>query len=178
VLALSITTALYPRLDAARFGAGPLTKTRAQAVSRRSCAAVAERLGIPERLAAMSPPGASAALFGTTSVRAEALEAGIGACFLHFGFDMTVAAVIDAFEPEIAAARERSLDFKSALQERLARRGALVEYATVAELGPAHARTFEVVARVAGEEVGRGSGPTKKDAEQAAAAAALEAATR
>jgi len=125
-----------------------------------------------------STPGASATLFGTTSVRAEALEAGIGACFLHFGFDMTVAAVIDAFEPEIAAARERSLDFKSALQERLARRGALVEYATVAELGPAHARTFEVVARVAGEEVGRGSGPTKKDAEQAAAAAALEAATR
>ena len=66
-------------------------------------------------------------------------------------------------------------DFKSALQERLARRGTVVAYEIVAEEGPPHERTFEVVAMVDGEELARGSGRSKKDAEQAAAEAALEA---
>src|SRR6184192_4859229 len=56
VLALAVTAHLYPRLEAERFGAGRLTKIRAQAVSGRSCKAVAERLGIPERLRAAAPP--------------------------------------------------------------------------------------------------------------------------
>src|SRR6184192_106724 len=58
VLALSVTAHLYPRLEAERFGAGRLTKIRAQAVSGRSCKAVAERLGIPERLRSAAPTGA------------------------------------------------------------------------------------------------------------------------
>src|SRR6266478_3706431 len=57
VLALAVTTHLYPRLEAERFGAGRLTKIRAQAVSGRSCRAVAERLGVPERLRANAPDG-------------------------------------------------------------------------------------------------------------------------
>ena len=55
VLALAVTAHLYPRLEADRFGAGRLTKIRAQAVSGRSCRAVAERLGIPERLKTAGP---------------------------------------------------------------------------------------------------------------------------
>ncbi len=51
VLALAVTSHLYPRLEADRFGPGRLTKIRAQAVSGRSCRTVAERLGVPERLA-------------------------------------------------------------------------------------------------------------------------------
>ena len=47
VLGLAVTTHLYPRLEAERYGAGRLTKIRAQAVSGRSCRAVAERLGVP-----------------------------------------------------------------------------------------------------------------------------------
>ena len=43
VLALSVSAHLYPRLDAERFGAGQLTKIRAQVVSGRSCRRVAER---------------------------------------------------------------------------------------------------------------------------------------
>ena len=50
----------------------------------------------------------------------------------------------------------------------------MVRYDVVAEDGPPHDRTFEVSASVAGEEVARGSGRSKKDAEQAAAASALE----
>ena len=47
VLGLAVTTHLFPRLDADRYGPGRLTKIRAQAVSGRSCRAVAERLGGP-----------------------------------------------------------------------------------------------------------------------------------
>jgi len=50
-----------------------------------------------------------------------------------------------------------------------------VEYTVDREDGPPHDRTFEVVASVAGEEVGRGCGRSKKHAEQEAARIALEA---
>ena len=50
VLALAVTSHIFPSLEADRYGAGQLTKIRAQAVSGRSCRAVAERLGLPERL--------------------------------------------------------------------------------------------------------------------------------
>src|SRR3979411_3458268 len=57
VLALAVTTYLYPRLEAERFGAGRLTKIRAQAVSGVSCRAVAERLALPGRMRAGAAPG-------------------------------------------------------------------------------------------------------------------------
>jgi ribonuclease-3 len=164
VLGLSVTTHLFPVLDADSYGAGRLTKIRAQAVSGRSCRAVAERLGLPERLRASAPADVSPA----------ALEAVIGACYLAYGFEQTADAVREAFAPEIEQALERPADFKSALQERLARRGTLVLYEVTAETGPPHERTFEVAALVEGETVARGSGRSKKEAEQAAAAAALE----
>ena len=66
---------------------------------------------------------------------------------------------MEAFAPEIEQALERPADFKSALQERLARRGALVTYEVTAEEGPPHERQFEVAAVVAGEELARGAGP-------------------
>ena len=57
VLSLSITTHLFPRLQAERYGAGRLTKIRAQAVSGRACRVVAERLGLDDRLRATAPEG-------------------------------------------------------------------------------------------------------------------------
>jgi ribonuclease III len=178
VLGLSITTHLFPLLDADAYGAGRLTKIRAQAVSGRSCREVAERLGLPERMRAAAPPdvslGALDALVSTERVLASVIEAVIGACYLAYGFEPTAEAVREAFGPEIEQALERPADFKSALQERLARRGALVSYDVVAETGPPHERTFEVVAIVDGQVAARGSGRSKKDAEQAAAAATLE----
>ncbi len=177
VLALAVTTHLYPRLEADRFGAGQLTKIRAQAVSGRSCRTVAERLGVPERLRAAAPAEAALgveALLATERVLASVIEAVIGACYLEFGYEETAAAVVTAFAPEIDDALEHPADFKSALQERLARRGELVSYAVVEEQGPPHDRTFWVSARVEGNELGRGMGRSKKDAEQLAAQAALE----
>jgi len=178
VLGLAVTTHLYPRLAAESHGAGRLTKIRAQAVSGRSCRVVAERLGLPERLRAAAPSEAGSsteALVRTERVLASVIEAVIGACYLAFGFEKTAEAVVDAFEPEIEQALTSPADFKSALQERLARRGAVVRYDVVAEEGPPHDRTFAVAASVGAEEVARGSGRSKKDAEQAAAAAALDA---
>jgi ribonuclease-3 len=178
VLALAVTSHLFPRLEADRFGPGRLTKIRAQAVSGRSCREVAERLGVPERLSAAAPPGVAStvpALVGTERVLASVIEAVIGACFLTYGYDRTAAAVVAAFTPEIEDALEHSVDFKSALQERLARKGALVTYDVVDEQGPPHDRVFSVSATIAGVEVSRGTGRSKKDAEQEAAQVALEA---
>ncbi|HEY2258483.1 MAG TPA: putative dsRNA-binding protein [Solirubrobacteraceae bacterium] len=177
VLGLAITTHLFPRLEADRFGPGRLTKIRAQAVSGRSCRAVAQRLGVPERLRAAAPAAAAAgveALIGTERVLASVIEAVIGACYLEFGYMATAAAVVDAFTPEIEEALERPVDHKSALQERLARRGQLVSYEVIAEHGPPHDRTFTVVATIAGTHIGTGVGRSKKDAEQEAALTALE----
>jgi ribonuclease III len=181
VLGLAVTTHLYPRLEADAYGAGRLTKIRAQAVSGRSCRAVAERLGLPERLRTAAPPElsgpATAQLAQTERVLASVIEALIGACYLAHGYELTADAVVEAFTPEIEQALAHPADFKSALQERLARRGELVSYEVTAEQGPPHERTFEVAAIVAGEELARGSGRSKKEAEQAAAAAALDAET-
>jgi len=171
-----VTTHLYPRLEAERHGAGRLTKIRAQAVSGRACRAVAERLGIPERLVAAAPTEAGrivVELVRTERVLASVMEAVIGACYLAFGFERTAEAVVAAFEPEMAAALEHPEDAKSTLQELLARRGQIVVYEVTEESGPPHERRFEVRAMSAGRDLGRGSGRSKKDAEQAAATAAL-----
>jgi len=179
VLALAVTTHLWPRLGPDEYGAGRLTKIRAQAVSGRSCRAVAERIGLPDRLRWAAPvdyAGAAVeALVSTERVLASAIEAAIGACYLHYGYEQTADAVVEAFAPEIEEALQRPADFKSALQEHLARRGELVAYMVVGEEGPPHERTFEVAAVVNGSEVARGFGRSKKEAEQAAAEAALDA---
>jgi len=177
VLGLAVTTHLYPRLEAERFGAGRLTKIRAQAVSGPSCRVVAERLGIPQRLLAAAPPGvgeSALALVETERVLASVIEAVIGACYLHAGYERTAEAVVEAFGPEIEEALEHPVDFKSALQELLARRGAEVAYEITGEDGPPHERIYSVVARVEGRELGSGSGRSKKHAEQEAARAAVE----
>jgi ribonuclease-3 len=178
VLSLAVTTHLYPRLEAERFGAGRLTKIRAQAVSGPSCRKVAERLGVPARLRAAAPEhpsGSAAALVETERVLASVIEAVIGACYLHAGYERTADAVVEAFTPEIEEALEHPVDFKSALQERLAQHGDLVAYTVVRETGPPHERLFEVEAAVDGRAVGRGVGRSKKIAEQQAAHEALDA---
>jgi ribonuclease-3 len=177
VLGLAITAHIYPLLEAERYGAGRLTKIRAQTVSGPSCRNVAERLGVPERLRAAAPEGAeqTTALMETERVLASIIEAVIGACFLHAGYDRTAAAVVEAFEPELEHALEHPVDYKSTLQERLAQRGEVVAYEVTAEHGPPHDRTFEVAAGVEGAVLGTGSGRSKKHAEQEAARVALEA---
>ncbi|MGC9220400.1 MAG: ribonuclease III family protein, partial [Solirubrobacteraceae bacterium] len=176
VLSLAITSHIFPLLEPGRYGAGELTKIRAQTVSGRSCRAVAERLGVLERLAAAAPATAAAGvsnLLATERVLASITEAVIGACYLAFGYERVAGAVVEAFRAELEAALENPVDFKSALQERLARRGVVVTYHVLDESGPPHDRTFSIAARIGAEEIGRGVGRSKKDAEQGAAQRAL-----
>ena len=177
VLSLAVSTHLYPRFEL--YGAGRLTKVRAQAVSGPSCARVALGLGVPDELRAAAPEGSTGRsaemLVGSERVLASVCEAIIGASFLAFGFDRTAPAVVESFATEIDQALEHPVDYKSVLQERLARRAEVVSYRTVSEEGPAHDRSFIAVAEVGGEELGRGEGKTKKGAEQEAALQALDA---
>jgi ribonuclease-3 len=164
----------YPRADIGR-----LTKMHGQAVSGRACAEVAEALGVPELLRGAVPERIEggievSALLASERALASVCEAVIGACYLYHGFAITSEATVAAFEPELELAADRLLDFKSALQERLARDGARVRYDVTDETGPAHDRVFAVAARVEGEVLGRGSGRSKKAAEQAAAEQALD----
>jgi ribonuclease-3 len=139
-----------------------------------ACRGVAERLEVPERLAAAAPEGMTAdGLKDTERVLASIMEAVIGACYLHNGYERTAAAVVEAFEPEIGEALDHPIDFKSTLQERLAQRGEVISYAVTAEEGPPHERIFEVGASISDRPVGTGRGRSKKAAEQEAARAAL-----
>lgn len=176
VLGLAVASELFRTLD--RADIGELTKIHNQAVSGRACAEVARELGLPEMLSASAPEDGSGVppetLVGSERTMASVCEAVIGACYLAHGFERTAEAVTDAFQGEIAYARSERLDFKSELQERLARDGATVSYEVIEEAGPPHKRRFEVRATVNGEQVGAGSGRSKKEAEQAAAERALE----
>jgi ribonuclease-3 len=177
VLSLAVSDHLFPRFE--RYGAGRLTKVRAQAVSGSSCARVARALGVPEELRATAPRGSTGRsadmLVESERVLASVCEAIIGAAYIAFGIERTAPAVVASFAEEIEDALEHPVDYKSVLQERLARRAELVVYLTVSEEGPAHDRSFVAVAEVAGEELGRGEGKTKKAAEQEAALHALDA---
>jgi ribonuclease-3 len=178
VLALAVTTHLYPRLEAERFGAGRLTKIRAQAVSGRACRRVALVLDAPDRMRAAAPESGGRnveSLLRTERALASVIEAIIGACYLTYGYGETAPAVVEAFADEIEAALGESEDFKSQLQERLAQRGETVAYQVVEEEGPPHDRRFAVEARVDDRTLGRGGGRSKKESEQEAAREALAA---
>ncbi|HET7417368.1 MAG TPA: putative dsRNA-binding protein [Solirubrobacterales bacterium] len=176
VLGLAVATRVYESFE--KLAAGGLTKVHNQAVSGVSCADIGLQLGVPEMLRANEPEGVVGAIPAEILLEGgrplpEATEALIGACYVAFGFERTAAAVAAAFEPRIELASETRIDFKSALQELLAQRGARVTYEVVAATGPPHRRTFEVVAIVDEDEVGTGKGRSKKAAEQVAAEEAL-----
>lgn len=176
VLGLAVSARIYPELRSS--SAGRLTKVRAHAVSGRSCKRVALVLGLDERLREAAPSSgrgrAVETLLEAERPLASVMEAVIGACYLTHGFEATAEAVAEAFSPEVEFATENVLDFKSALQEALARRGRKVSYEVVAEAGPPHKREFTVEAQVGAEIVGLGHGASKKEAEQEAARQALE----
>jgi ribonuclease III len=177
VLGLAVATDVSARFP--DVPAGGLTKIHNQAVSGVSCAEIGRRLEVPTMLRAAEPEGVAGAipaeiLLDGERPLPEATEALIGACYLAFGFERTAVAVAAAFEPRIEHASETRIDFKSALQELLARRGARVSYEVIAATGPPHRRSFEVEAIVDSKPVGEGVGRSKKAAEQVAAEQALK----
>ena len=176
VLGLSVATLLFDEHPDADIG--ELTKILNQAVSGRACAEVARELGLPEMLAERAPTEGEGlpveTLLASERTLASVCEAVIGACYLAHGFERSSEAVVEAFNEEVEQATRERLDFKSELQERLARDGETVNYEVANEVGPPHDRRFEIRATVDGDEIGSGSGRSKKEAEQAAAQRALE----
>jgi ribonuclease III len=178
VLGLVVGAALFDRFP--RSDIGRLTKIHGQAVSGRACAEVALWLEVPDLLAERRERTHDAGisvpeLLASERAMASIVESLIGAVYLDRGLEEVAPAVLAAFEPQIELASKTMLDFKSALQELLARRGELVTYVVAEEDGPPHDRRFVVEATVDGAVLGSGSGASKKAAEQAAAADALAA---
>ncbi len=139
VLALAVAADLVERFP--EIAAGGLTKIHNQAVSGVACTEVGDALGVPEMLRAGEPADLETAipaqilLDGERPVP-EATEALIGACFLAFGFERLAPAVAAAFAERIEHASEATIDFKSALQEMLARRRARVSYEVTERIRP------------------------------------------
>ena len=171
MLGFVVARALYDRFP--EFSEGQLSKIRAHVVSRRSCAVVAAELGLDRRLEESGEIPDD--LRRSHNVLAALMEAVLAALYLERGLDELAGPVIQAFEPRIEEALTESVDQKTTLQEVLAKRGQRVEYVTLGTDGPPHDRTFECAAMVDGEQVGHGTGRTKKEAEQEAARMALQA---
>jgi ribonuclease-3 len=175
VLGLAIAQELYERFP--DYQEGRLAKIRAHVVSRQSCAVVGRRLQLGERLAKHAETGDRdelERLAANRNVLAALVEACLGALYLEHGFERIRGAIVDAFADRIEYALQGHVDFKTELQEELARRALSVSYSVVEVEGPPHDRRFTCAAVVDGEETGVGTGPSKKAAEQAAARQALE----
>jgi ribonuclease-3 len=154
-----------------------LTKAWAYVVSRTSCAEVGKLLGLGGRLdeGGGAPPGSELEkLARNRNVLAALVEAVLGALYLEHGFEPIRGAIVDTFAERIEYAVTTHVDFKTELQEELARIGRSVSYAVLAVDGPPHERVFSCAAVIDGEERGIGMGASKKAAEQAAARQALE----
>ncbi len=174
VLDLAIARALFDRFP--DFSEGRLAKLRSHVVSRASCAVVARELGLGERLVERGELADDELqrLARNRNVLAALLEAALAALYLEHGFEVVERPVVDAFAARIEYASTSYVDFKTELQEELARRGRQVSYAVLEVDGPPHERTFTSAAVIDGEQVGVGRGRSKKDAEQAAAREVLE----
>ena len=110
------------------------------------------------------------------SILADALEAVLGAIYLDQGLKPAAALIERLFWPRISAyvRGEGERDYKTILQELAAQDlGRMPEY-RVAERGPDHEKEFTATVFVAGRELGRGTGRSKKEAEQRAAREAYD----
>ncbi len=176
VLELAVARALYERYP--DFSEGRLAKIRSHVVSRQSCAQVAGELDLGSMLAGQGeslPEEELARLVRNRNVLAALLEAALAALFLEHGFERIEPAIVAAFSEQIEYAATQHVDYKTELQEALARQKRQVTYSVVEVEGPAHDRWFTCAALIDGEQMGEGAGRTKKNAEQEAARQALAA---
>ena len=173
VLGLVVTEHLYrtrPELPE-----GDLARMRAAVVSSEALAPIAAELGVGEALLLGRGEAASGGR-RKPSLLADALEALIGATYLAGGLEAARALVIDlAGEVIEASDRDRGAlgDAKNRLQELASRLGLEPPRYEVRDEGPDHAKRFEATVYVADRRAGRGEGRSKKQAERAAASAAL-----
>jgi ribonuclease III len=169
VLGAVVSHALY--LRHAGQPEGMLSRLRAALVSRQALSQTAQRLEIAPLILLGRGETASGGA-DRPSILAAALEAIIGAVYLSEGLDASRRFIE---RHHLAHARPTEVvDPKTALQEYAqAKYKKAPHYAIAAQRGPSHARVFTVSVSVGDRTVGSGEGATKKQAEAAAARAAL-----
>lgn len=158
---------------------GTLTKARAEIVSEASLAETARRLALGPLLRLASSDERAGGRDRDARL-ADALEAIVAAVFLDGGIDAARKAVARLFDSDLALLEPEELsrrDSKSALQEQAQSEGKpLPRYRLLSENGPDHEKLFVYEVRYgAGDEIlATGEGATKKEAQMAAARAALD----
>ena len=175
VLQLCLTRELYDRFTDA--DEGSLTKGRARLVNQSSLAERALHLKLGEYLI-MSRGEESNGGRQRPSILADAFEAVIGAVYLDGGQDCACSTIVKQFQPQLDNMSElpKVENPKGALQELLqANSTEAPRYEVISATGPDHDREFECAVWHTGRELARGTGKSKKAAEVAAAAAALDA---
>ena len=151
-----------------------MTKTRASVVNENVLAELAVSLGVGEALL-LGRGEEDGGGRTKPSILSDSLEAVLGALYLDAGFTHARVVIIEHWGPliESRVTTPGEKDFKTRLHELVAAEGKILNYAFEEE-GPDHHKTFRVVVEIDGQEVGIGSGSSKKRAQQEAARKSLE----
>lgn len=156
---------------------GMLTKVRAASVCERSLHVVADRLGLGRFLYLNKGEEYSGGR-ERVSILADIVEATIAGIFLDSGMENAKKWVMDNLKDiiENAVSGKAFIDYKTELQEYAqSKENCEVLYSLIGEDGPAHLKRFEYSVSLGGKVMGTGKGTSKKEAEQMAAKAAMEA---
>lgn len=157
---------------------GNLTKMRADVVCEKALGKFAEQIGLGNYLLLGHGEEKSNGR-ERKSILADAFEALLAAIYTDSGENgkENVSAFLMPFivrEVELYR-NQKSEDYKTALQQIIQQaEGEILEYVTVSESGPDHMKVFGVEARLNSNVIGRGTGKSKREAEQNAAKEALE----
>lgn len=150
---------------------GDLAKRRSAVVSTRALAGIARSLNVGEHILLGQGERLTRGS-DKSSILADTMEALIGATFLSAGPDIARNLVLRLVGPLLMDVEHlgAGTDWKTAIQEIAAsRKLGLIEY-LITGTGPDHARVFEATLNIGGTAYGTGTGPSKKEAEQEAAA--------
>jgi ribonuclease-3 len=174
VLKLVISRHLFNQFP--NYDEGQLTQIRAIVVSDKTLAGVAAQIGLGDILR-FGPAEAKQGGAKKPSNLACGFEALLGALYLDGQQKRLEPWLIDLLTPMIESvdSHDTKHNNKAALQEWSQAKGwGLPDYRVESESGPAHDRLFTVSVRLKGDELGRGHGKSKKEAQQAAAQTALD----
>ena len=153
---------------------GELTRMRADMVCERTLAAAANRIGLGTHLL-LGHGEEQGGGRNRDSILADAMESVIAACFLDGGIQAALQFVQKFILVEVPVAKLHNADYKTALQELVQqKKNQVLSYTLVGQSGPDHDKQFDVEVSLNGTVVGKGSGRSKKRAEQDAARAAIE----
>ena len=152
---------------------GELTRMRADMVCEKTLAAAANRIGLGDHLL-LGHGEEQGGGRSRESILADAMESVIAASFLDGGIQAALKIVQQFILVEVPVTRLHNVDYKTQLQELVQqKKNQTLSYALVGESGPDHDKQFEVEVSLNGKMVGKGTGRSKKRAEQDAARAAI-----